>query len=500
MIKNVVILGGGTAGWMTAAAIAKTVGTKNISLTLVESEEIGTVGVGEATIPMISLFNNVLGIDENEFIRETNATFKLGIEFCDWRKKGHSYFHPFGLLGVDMDGISFTHYWYRWMKMGGSPDYTIFNAETQAARAAKFIRTKGETGPKLMPSINYAFQFDAGRFAKYLRRFSEKLGVTRIEGKVDHVKQCEVTGNINELVLADGNSVSGDFFIDCTGFKGMLIEGVFNAGFDDWSHWLPVNKAVAAPCEAATKAVPYTKSTALEAGWKWRIPLQNRVGNGYVYCDQYISDDEAHNRFVNSLEGELLADPKILRFTTGKRKSCWEKNCLAIGLSGGFLEPLESTSIHLIQVAIAKLLAMFPREEISDVMRARFNEEMSADYDNIKDFLIAHYHVTERDDTEFWRYVRNMQIPQTLADRLEIFKARGEALVRQTELFKEVSWFSVLVGQGMMPESYHRVADAISDDELQTRLTNIRNGVKKRIEMMPEHNAFIDQHCRAKSM
>lgn len=500
MINNIVIVGGGTAGWMCAAALAKTIGTKSITITLVESEEIGTVGVGEATIPMISLYNKVIGIDENEFIRETNATFKLGIEFRDWKEKDHSYFHPFGLIGVDMDGISFMHYWHRWRKLGGGLEYGKFNAETEAARSSKFVRTDQETGPKVMPSINYAFQFDAGLYAKYLRKLSENMGVTRIEGKVSHVNTCSNSGDITSLQLESGQEISGDLFIDCTGFRGLLINGVYKVGFDDWSHWLPVNKAVAAPCKAAEAPVPYTRSTALEAGWKWRIPLQNRVGNGYVYSDQYVSDDEAHDRFVNSLEGELLADPKLLRFTTGKRKKCWVNNCLAMGLSAGFLEPLESTSIHLVQVTIAKLLAMFPREETGDVVRNRFNDEMAEEYDHIKDFLIAHYHVTNREDTEFWRYVKNMEIPSTLSDRLETFRKRGEAFVRQTELFKEVSWFAVLAGQGLEPESYHRVADAISEDELRKRMTNIRNGVKNRIDMMPSHMDYIERHCRSKTM
>ncbi|WP_308365537.1 MULTISPECIES: tryptophan 7-halogenase [unclassified Microbulbifer] len=495
MIKDIIIVGGGTAGWMTAAALSKVLGDKRYRFRLIESEQIGTVGVGEATIPMIALYNNVLGIDENEFVRETNATFKLGIEFRDWRKVGHSYFHPFGLYGVDMDGISFSHFWMRWQREGGALDFSHFNVETEAARSNRFMRTMHEAGPKLMPDVNYAYQFDAGKYAEYLKKRSIKQGVERIEGKIVHVQQDPDTGNIASVQLESGESVSGDLFIDCSGFRGLLIEGVYQAGYDDWSHWLPVNKAVAAPCEKVGEPTPYTRSTALAAGWQWRIPLQHRTGNGYVYCDQYISDDEATQVLLDNLDGKLTADPRVLKFVTGKRKKCWVKNCLAIGLSGGFLEPLESTSIHLVQVAISKLLAMFPGTHICDVVVRRFNSEMADEYESIKDFLIAHYYVTEREDSEFWRYVRSMEIPAALSERLHLFRSRGEVFVRQTELFKENSWFSVLVGQGMVPQSYHPVADAITSDELNLRMVKVRDGIRKRLEMMPSHGEYIARHC-----
>jgi tryptophan halogenase len=494
-IRNIVIVGGGTAGWMTAAALAKVLGTHRHSITLIESEQIGTVGVGEATIPMIQLYNNVLGLDEDEFVRETNATFKLGIEFVDWRRPGHSYFHPFGQYGIDMDGIGFIHYWLRWKQSGGSLAYQHFNAETEAAKARRFMRTPPESGPKTMPSINYAFQFDASLYAAYLRRFSEKRGARRIEGKVVDVGQDAESGDIESLTLENGEVVNGDLFIDCSGFRGILIEQVYNAGYDDWSHWLPVNRAAAVPCESVSELLPYTRSTAREAGWQWRIPLQHRIGNGYVFSDQYISEDEAVAKLLDNLDGAPLADPRVLRFVTGRRKSCWVNNCLAFGLSSGFLEPLESTSIHLIQVAIAKLLAMFPKEGISDRLRRRYNDEMAFEYDNVKDFLIAHYKVTERDDTPFWDYVRNMPIPDELQEKLDIFRVRGEVMARHQELFKETSWYAVLVGQGLEPESYHPVADAISEDELRLRLTRIRTAVQNRVNGMPAHKDFIRQHC-----
>lgn len=495
IISKIVIAGGGTAGWMTAAALAKVFGGQRLNITLIESEQIGTIGVGEATIPMIQLYNSVLGLDENEFVRETNATFKLGIEFVDWRRPGHSYFHPFGMLGVDMDGIGFIHYWMRWRKSGGNLDYSHFNAETEAARARRFMRTQGEVGPMTMPGINYAFQFDASLYAAYLRRFSEKRGVQRIEGKIVDVLQAPDSGNIRSVKLENGQSIDGDLFVDCSGFRGLLIEQVYKAGYDDWSHWLPVNRAAAVPCESTGELLPYTRSIAREAGWQWRIPLQHRIGNGYVYSDQFISENEATVKLLENLDGKPQAEPRTLRFVTGRRKKCWIKNCIAIGLSSGFLEPLESTSIHLIQVAIAKLLAMFPKEGLNERLVDRFNNEMAFDYDDVKDFLIAHYKVTEREDTPFWKYVKHMEIPDSLQEKLDIFRTRGEVMARHGELFRETSWFAVLVGQGLTPESYHPVADAISEDELRLRLTKIRTGIMNRVNGMPIHKDFIRQNC-----
>jgi tryptophan halogenase len=494
-ISRIVIVGGGTAGWMTAAALSKVLGTVHHDITLVESEMIGTVGVGEATIPMIQLYNSVLGLDEDEFVRETNATFKLGIEFVDWRRQGHSYFHPFGFYGVDMDGIGFTHYWMRWSRSGGSLPYTAFNVETEAARVRKFNRTNTESGPKTMPGFNYAFQFDASLFAAFLRRYSEKRGARRIEGKVVDVVQDPESGNIRSLKLERGEVVEGDLFIDCSGFRGILIEQVFKAGYDDWSHCLPVNRAAAVPCESTDDWLPYTRSTAREAGGQWRIPLQHRIGNGYVFCDRHISEDEASAKLLQRLDGKPLADPRVLRFVTGRRRKSWVKNCLAFGLSSGFLEPLESTSIHLVQVAIAKLLAMFPKDRLNDRVIARYNAEMSREYDDVKDFLIAHYKLTEREDTPFWQYVKHMDIPESLQERLDIFSDRGEVMVPQHELFKETSWFAVLVGQGLEPRSYHPVADSISEDELRLRLTQIRTGIQNRLARTPDHKAFLRQHC-----
>jgi tryptophan 7-halogenase len=498
-IRDVVIVGGGTAGWMAAAAFAKVIGTQTHKITLVESEDIGTVGVGEATIPAILLFNKLLDIDEDEFVRETNATFKLGIEFVDWRRLGHTYFHNFGLVGADIkNGAPFIHYWLRSLRSGGDPDWLRYNSETEAARQGKFGRSTPRPGVQL-PSINYAFQFDAATYAAYLRRYSERRGVVRREGKVTNVRQNPETGFIEAVELADGGSIGGDLFIDCSGFRGLLIEGVLEAGFDDWSHWLPNNRAAAVPCERIEDPTPFTRATARESGWQWRIPLQHRTGNGYVFSDAYISEDEAVRLLLDRLDAKALADPKVLRFTAGVRRSSWVKNCVAVGLSSGFLEPLESTSIYLIQVAILKLMDLFPDRDFNPFIVARFNEEMDHLYETIRDFIIAHYKITERDDTPYWNYCRTMSIPDSLTARLELFKARGEALPGMGELFSETSWFAILYGQGLEPESYHPLADAMSEDDLNLTLAKIRTAIRRRVDELPSHEAFLQRCCGARS-
>jgi len=496
-IGDIVIVGGGTAGWMAAAALGKVIGTNHRSITLVESEEIGTVGVGEATIPPIMQFNQILGIDEDEFVRETNATFKLGIDFVDWRKVGSRYFHPFGLFGASIKGgVGFMNYWLRWVQSGGDPDCSRFIAEAEAAHSGKFGRTSGSEGGQL-PRINYAYQFDAATYAAYLRRYSERRGVVRREGRIVGFEQNSETGYIEAVKLAGGGRIAGDFFIDCSGFRGLLIEGAFAAGFDDWSQWLPNNRAAAVPCERIEDPTPFTRSTAREAGWQWRIPLQHRTGNGYVFCDAYISEDEAARLLLERLDGKPLADPKILRFTAGKRRVGWVKNCLAVGLSSGFLEPLESTSIHLIQTAIMKLLELFPHRDINPVIIDQYNREMDTLYDHIRDFIIAHYKVTERDDTPFWQYCRNMDIPDSLAAKISLFRERGEVHFVQGDLFSETSWFAVLYGQGITPESYHPIADSMPEDELQLLMAKIGRAIRQRVDKLPSHEAFIQSCCAA---
>jgi tryptophan halogenase len=493
-IRRIVIVGGGTAGWMAAASLARILGTRNIAITLVESEEIGTVGVGEATIPPIALFNKLLGIDEDEFVRETEGTFKLGIEFVDWARLDHSYLHSFGLFGVDMNGISFTHYWLRAMKAGSAGDRDLFNAEAEAARLGRFARTPPNSPPSL-PRVNYAFQFDAARYAAYLRRYSEALGVVRTEGRIVSVDQAPESGLIEAVQLADGRRIEGDFFIDCSGFRGLLIEGKLQAGYDDWSRWLPCDRAWAVPTANVGPPSPYTRSTAYEAGWQWRIPLQHRTGNGYVFSSGFVAEEEAREKLLGRVDGERLAEPRLLKFVAGRRRRSWIGNCLALGLAGGFLEPLESTSIHLVQAALAKFLAFFPAGRIDDTLVDRFNAEMNQLYEGIRDFLIAHYKITEREDSAFWRYCRHMEIPDTLQARLHLFRSRGEVMPGGQELFREVNWFSILHGQGLVPEDYHPVADALAADVLAQRLSQIRAGVKARVDSMPRHDAFIAQCC-----
>ncbi|HTM81546.1 tryptophan halogenase family protein [Asticcacaulis sp.] len=495
-IRNITIVGGGAAGWMSAAVLSKVLGKTNHKITLIESEEIGTVGVGEATIPMILMFNSVLGLDEDEFIRETHATFKLGIHFVDWKAVGQSYFHPFGTFGVDMDGINFMHFWQRMARSGGNPDYGRYNAETMAARDNRFGRTP-KTDLSTMPKINYAFQFDANLYAAFLRRYAEARGVIRQEGKIVKINQQPETGFVTSLELDNGKGIDGDFFLDCSGFRGLLIEETLKSGYHDWSEWLPCNRAAAVPTEKPEGPItPYTRSTAREAGWQWRIPLQHRTGNGYVFCNEFISEDEAVSKLLTRLDARPLKDPKVLRFVTGHRRKMWNKNVVALGLASGFLEPLESTSIHLVQIGLAKLLGYLPRF-INSYVAEQYNREMLAEYENVKDFLIAHYHITQREDTPFWRHCKYMGIPESLRARLNIFTETGQAAVQQTELFKEPSWFAILIGQGLLPATYHPVADTITESELKQRLSQIRTGVQDRIMTLPSHDAFIAQHCSA---
>ena len=490
-IRHFVIVGGGTAGWMAAAALAKVAGTQTNSITLVESEEIGTVGVGEATIPPIQHFNQILGIDEDEFVRETNGTFKLGIEFVDWRRLGHTYFHQFGLFGAKIhNGAPFIQYWLRWLRSGGDPDYQLFNSEALAARENKFGRIPANERGEL-PNINYAFQFDAATYAAYLRRYAERRGVVRSEGRVVDVRQNGESGFIEAVELNDGRVVSGDFFIDCSGFRGLLIEGAYKAGFEDWSQWLPNNRAAAVPSDRIEDPTPFTRSTARESGWQWRIPLQHRTGNGYVFSDNFISEDEAASKLLERLDAPALADPKILRFTAGKRRTTWIKNCLAVGLSGGFLEPLESTSIHLIQVAIVKLLDLFPQKDCHPAILQRFNAEMDELYENIRDFIIAHYKVTERSDTPYWDYCRTMSIPDSLETRLELFRSRGEVQPAANGLFHDTNWFAILYGQGIEPADYPPLADAMSEDDLNLTLARIRGLIRKRVDALPSHGDYL---------
>jgi len=492
-IRSIVILGGGTAGWMTAAALSKILTTDYAPITLIESEEIGTVGVGESTIPQITTFNRMLALDENEFVRKTRATFKLGIEFVDWKKIGHSYFHPFGTFGRDMGGVQFHSYWLKLHQLGEPHPFDEYSLNKLAAQQEKFMRGNGSANSPL-GKIDYAFQFDAGHYAKYLRLYSQARGVVRREGKVVDVNLRAEDGFIESLTLASGERLEADFFIDCSGFRGLLIEQTLKAGYIDWSHWLPCDRAMVVPSQA--QSLPsFTRATAHAAGWQWRIPTQNRHGNGYVYSSNHISDEDARATLLANIEGTALAEPRILKFTAGRRKKCWIKNCLAIGLSAGFIEPLESTSIHLVQSGISKLMTLFPNRHFESADIERYNRTLANEYERIRDFIILHYHATARDDTPFWDHVRTMTVPETLQQKLDLFEANGRLFREADELFDTVSLSAVMIGQKSTPRGYDAVVDVMSDEEIRKRLASMRATLENSVAVMPSHRVFIAENC-----
>lgn len=496
-IRKILIAGGGTAGWMTAAVLSKLLKGDYAEIVLVESEEIGTVGVGEATIPQIGTFNRTLGIDESDFVRATQGSFKLGIEFVDWGAKGERYIHPFGAYGLDMDGVSFHAFFLKHHGQSYTADTVEqYSLQALAARQNRFMRPVN-AGNSPLSKIAYAFHFDAGLYAQYLRQQSEARGVVRKEGKIVDVGLHPETGYVEHIQLSDGRVLEADLFVDCTGFRGLLIEQALKAGYVDWSHWLPCDRAVAVPCESAAELTPYTRSTAREAGWQWRIPLQHRIGNGHVWSSQFTDEERATDLLMSNLDGKPLAAPRHLRFVTGHRRKFWDKNVVSIGLSAGFIEPLESTSIHLIQSGVAKLLQMFPGRGFSQPDIDRYNRVTTFEYERIRDFIILHYHLTRRDDTEFWNYTRNMQIPDYLADKMSLFESHGRIFRENEELFNDTSWFAVMIGQGMRPRDYDPVADVQSAEETAARLENIRQTIATSATYMPRHVDFIAENCSA---
>lgn len=492
-VRRIVIVGGGTAGWMAAACIARTLGTEKHTIELIESPEIGTVGVGEATIPNINMFNKILGVSAADMVRETEATFKLGIEFINWGQVGDRYLHPFGAYGADMGGISFIHYFLRYSQLTGTWDPSLYNLESLAVRAGKFGVLPNNDPSR--PPLNHAYHFDAALYAGFLRRYSQMRGVVRHEGTIVQVHQDAGTGFIAGVELKDGRRIDGDFFIDCSGFRGLLIEQTLKCGYEDWSHWLPCNRAWAVPCERIEAPIPYTRATAQEAGWQWRIPLQHRTGNGYVFCSDFIDEQEAADRLMSRLDGPALAEPRKLSFVTGHRRKMWHKNVVALGLASGFLEPLESTSIHLVQSGLAKLMAFFPKDGFDPNIEAYFNRVMCGEYTAVRDFLIAHYNITDREDTPFWAHCKHMDVPDSLKERIEIFARSGGYVEPPYELFRETSWFSVLAGQGIRPRGWHPVADMMTDGELTHHMTQIRGLVSASAERLPPHETFI-RHCQ----
>jgi tryptophan halogenase len=495
-LKKVVIVGGGTAGWMTAAALARVLSDK-VHITLVESDDIGTVGVGESTIPMIKLFNQVLGIDEDDFMRATQATFKLAIEFKDWGRIGDQYMHGFGIFGQDLATLPFYQYWLRMQQAGKAPPLENYSINRMAAKAGKFMRADRSHGNSPLADIVHAFHFDAGLYARYLRQYAEARGVHRIEGKVADVLTRSSDGHVDALRMENGDLIGGELFIDCSGFRGLLIEEALHTGFEDWSHWLPCDRAWAVPCELGEQLLPYTRASARPAGWQWRIGLQHRTGNGHVYSSKFMSDDEARALLLDSLDGRPLAEPRMLRFTAGKRKQVWNKNVVAIGLSSGFLEPLESTSIHMVQSTIARLITFFPDKGFSAPDIAEFNRQCAFEIERIRDFIILHYHATERDDTPFWNYVRTMEIPDTLREKLELWRTRGRIVRVDNELFAEVGWLQVLEGQRVPVAGHHPLADLMPEQEIADYLGDIASVIGKCVDQMPTHAAFIKARCAA---
>jgi tryptophan halogenase len=486
-VRRVVIAGGGTAGWMTAALLGKLMG-KLLDIKLVESEEIGTIGVGEATIPALHVYHELMGINEAEFMAETQATFKLGIAFEGWKTQGQDYIHSFGLTGKDHWSAGFQHFWLKGVSRGLAKRYGDYCLELRAAEENRFAHLPNQ-------GMNYAYHLDATRYARYLRGMSEGYGVQRIEGKIARVLREGESGPITALQMESGARVEGDLFIDCTGFRSLLLGETLGVGYEDWTHWLPCDRAVAVQTASVREAPPFTRSIAHSFGWQWRIPLQHRVGNGLVYSSKELSDADAPDVLKRHVEGELITQPRLLRFLPGQRHQVWAQNCIAIGLSSGFIEPLESTSIHLIQRAAIRLARLFPAGGIRQADVDEFNRQTQFDLEHIRDFIILHYHVTQRDDSALWRHVRTMQVPDTLRHRIELFAETGRVFRPLDELFAENSWIQVLMGQGVMPKAYHPVADLMGDAELANFLGEIQRQVERNLGGLPAHQAYVERLC-----
>jgi tryptophan halogenase len=488
-MKRIVIAGGGTAGWMVAAGLSKTLG-RLLEIKLVESDEIGTVGVGEATIPTLVTFHRLLEINEQEFMAATQGTFKLGIGFENWRAPGENYVHSFGITGKDHWTAGFQHFWLKGRERNLASDYGDYCLELKASLDNRFAHL-----PR--GGMNYAFHIDAGLYAKFLRRFSEGYGVQRVEGKIVEVRTDPGSGHITSIRLDGGAEIEGDLFIDCTGFRGLLIEKALHVGYEDWSHWLFNDSAIALQTASVREAWPYTRSIARDAGWQWRIPLQHRVGNGIVYCSRYLGDDQARQTLLANVEGKVLTEPRVIKFRPGQRREHWKKNCIAVGLASGFIEPLESTSIHLIQRSVIRMMQMFPADRIQQADIDEFNRQMSSEIEHIRDFIVLHYHVTNREDTPFWRATRSMSIPPSLQHRIDLFRETARVFRVPNELFAENSWIQVMLGQGILPRSHHPVADLMGDEELSRFLGDIKSSVDKTLAQLPKHQAYVEQYCKA---
>lgn len=491
---EIVIVGGGTAGWMTAAAFGHFLDT-GFKVRLIESDAIGTIGVGEATIPQIRMFNQALGIDENAFIRATQATFKLGIEFVDWLRPGTSYMHAFGDVGRAVGLCGFHHAWSRGVRLGMAGPTHDYCLNDIVAKQDRMHRGRAVTA-QTVPDMPHAFHFDAGLYARFLREFAQARGVVRTEGTIDAVQRDGHSGDVTGLRLQSGEIVTGDWFVDCSGLRALLIGQALESPFEDWSHWLPVDRALAVPSERATHFTPYTRSTAHAAGWQWRIPLQHRTGNGRVYCSAFTSDDDAADSLLAHLDTPALDTPRPIRFTTGRRREAWKHNVFAVGLSSGFLEPLESTSIHLIQSAISRILKFLPGKVQVQAERDEYNRQFAFEMERIRDFIVLHYALNERDEP-FWRACREMALPGSLAERIGLFREGGHIFRDADELFSEVAWFQVMAGQGIVPAKSHALAEAISEEDLKSYLDTINALYRREATQYPSHADYIARHCAA---
>jgi tryptophan halogenase len=495
-IRKLVIVGGGTAGWMAAASFSHYFSRESLEITLIESSEIGTVGVGEATIPAIRDFYRSLGIDEFELMRYTQATVKLGIEFRDWSRMGHKFMHPFGLFGTPAREVPFHQYWLRMHRLGDAHDFGDYSLAIALARLNRFTRPHPQPQSQLSV-FDWALHFDAVLFARYLRDYAVHRGVRRLDRRIVDVRLRAEDGFIDSVLLEDGDSIGGDLFIDCSGFRGLLIEGALQSGYEDWTHWLPCDRAVAVPCKRTDELTPYTRAAALEAGWRWRIPLQHRVGNGYVYCSRFLTDEHATARLSAELEGEPLGKPNVLRFTTGLRKNVWNKNCVALGLAAGFLEPLESTSISLIETGIEKLRRLFPDKSFEPALAAEYNRTTRLEFERIRDFLILHYRSSTRDDSEFWRQCRQLPVPDSLAYKIELFRARGHLVRYEWETFQDPSWLAMYTGFGILPEACDPLAEQFPEQELRQSMASMRQSIHAAAQAAPTHAEFIARYCAA---
>ena len=495
-LKHIVIVGGGSAGWMTAAALSRLLPPETVRVTLIESDKIGTVGVGEATIPDMTNFNGMLGINEAEFLKETNGTFKLGIEFIDWSKKGESYIHPFGSIGVDMQGIDFHQYWLHAKAGGSNAPLQHYSMCAVASEQNKFMRP--DPNPRSpLSHLRYAYHIDATLYARYLRKYAERNGITRVEGKVDEVKRDGEKGDITSLKMEDGSTIEGDFFFDCTGFRALLSDKTLGVPFTDWSHWLPCDTAQTLATERQGPLLPYTKATAKTAGWQWRIPTQTRTGNGHIYSSQYMNDDEAHEILMDGLDSPPISDARKISFKTGRREKLWTHNCISIGLSAGFLEPLESTSLFLIQQGITRFISLFPTADVSDVVRDEYNKQMLKEFHQVRDFIILHYIATERDDSPFWNYCRTMSIPDTLKQKMALFEEAGRVFRYDDELFSKESWIAVCLGQNIIPKSIDPIVTSLPNEQVQHSLNSMNSAMVQTAQKMPSHEEFLQQYGAA---